>query len=103
MSICEWTTFERISRPSSTTAAEVSSQEDSIPRIFIRAFGRRPAAGGLVFGRLRILLEQPGLDLRTPLLDLGLEDLQRRLELEVPEAVRRGGLFAFHDPLVAPE
>src|SRR6266849_2871098 len=33
MSICEATTLDRISRPSATTAAAVSSQEDSIPRI----------------------------------------------------------------------
>jgi hypothetical protein len=33
MSICEATTLDRISRPSATTAAAVSSQEDSIPSI----------------------------------------------------------------------
>src|SRR5882757_5748598 len=33
MSIWEATTLERISRPSATTAAAVSSQEDSMPRI----------------------------------------------------------------------
>src|SRR5258708_37048501 len=33
MSICEATTQDKISRPSVTTAAAVSSQEDSIPRI----------------------------------------------------------------------
>src|SRR5882672_3521016 len=33
MSICEATTLDRISRPSATTAAAVSSQEDSIPNI----------------------------------------------------------------------
>src|SRR5258708_2824887 len=33
MSICEAPTLDRISRPSATTAAAVSSQEDSIPRI----------------------------------------------------------------------
>src|SRR4029077_9781498 len=32
-SICEATTLDRISRPSATTAAAVSSQEDSIPRM----------------------------------------------------------------------
>src|SRR6266568_9222828 len=30
---CEATTLDRISRPSATTAAAVSSQEDSIPRM----------------------------------------------------------------------
>src|SRR5467141_1330660 len=33
MSICEATTLDRISRPSATTAAAVSSHEDSIPNI----------------------------------------------------------------------
>src|SRR6266478_2980344 len=33
MSICEATTLDKISRPSATTAAAVSSHEDSIPRI----------------------------------------------------------------------
>src|ERR1700746_1834097 len=33
MSICEATTLDKISRPSATTAAAVSSQEDSIPRM----------------------------------------------------------------------
>src|SRR5947207_8273101 len=33
MSICDATTLDRISRPSATTAAAVSSQEDSIPRM----------------------------------------------------------------------
>ena len=33
MSICDATTLDRISRPSTTTAAAVSSHDDSIPRI----------------------------------------------------------------------
>src|SRR5438132_11804148 len=33
MSICDATTLDRISRPSATTAAAVSSHEDSIPRM----------------------------------------------------------------------
>src|SRR6267378_7783065 len=33
MSICEATTLDKISRPSATTAAAVSSHEDSIPRM----------------------------------------------------------------------
>src|SRR5271155_3481267 len=33
MEICEATTLERMVRPSLTTAAAVSSQEDSIPKI----------------------------------------------------------------------
>src|SRR2546423_12939270 len=33
MSICEATTLDRISRPSATTAAAVSSQDDSMPRM----------------------------------------------------------------------
>src|SRR5260221_14254643 len=33
MSICDATTLDRISRPSATTAAAVSSHDDSIPRI----------------------------------------------------------------------
>jgi hypothetical protein len=33
MSICEATTLERILHPSATTAAAVSSQDDSMPRM----------------------------------------------------------------------
>src|SRR2546422_6654065 len=33
MSICDATTLDKISRPSATTAAAVSSQEDSIPNM----------------------------------------------------------------------
>src|SRR2546421_11200106 len=33
MSICDATTLDRISRPSATTAAAVSSHEDSIPKM----------------------------------------------------------------------
>src|SRR4029077_12563966 len=40
-SICDATTLDRISRPSATTAAAVSSQEDSIPRIRRLAIGCR--------------------------------------------------------------
>src|SRR6185503_13920169 len=92
MSICEWTTFDRIARPSSTTAAEVSSHEDSMPRIF---------RGSVLLG-LRVLLEDPRLDVRGAALDLGAEHLDARLELEVAEAVGIGGLRALHDALVVP-
>jgi hypothetical protein len=34
MSICEATTLDKIVRPSTTTAAAVSSHDDSIPKIF---------------------------------------------------------------------
>src|SRR3954469_18112829 len=92
MSICEWTTFERMSRPSTTTAAEVSSQDDSMPRIF---------TGSILLG-FRLFLEDARLDLRLPLLDLGLEDLDAGLQLEVLEALGAGRLLALHDALVAP-
>src|SRR2546423_7466038 len=80
MSIWEWTTFDRIVRPSSTTAAEVSSHDDSIPRIF-----------SLVLRGLRVLLEDAGLDLRRAAFDLRLEDLDAGLELKVLEAFGSGG------------
>ena len=38
MSICEATTLDRIFRPSTTTAAAVSSHDDSIPSIFTPSF-----------------------------------------------------------------
>src|SRR3954470_20645575 len=91
MSIWEWTTLDRIVRPSSTTEAEVSSHDDSMPRI-LRSILRG----------LRVLLQDAGFDLRRAAFDLGLEDLDARLELEVLEALGRGGLFALQDALVVP-
>src|SRR5579863_10648265 len=38
MSSCEETTLDRISRPSTTTAAAVSSHEDSIPKMRVGMF-----------------------------------------------------------------
>src|SRR5436190_12057016 len=92
VSICEWTTLDRMSRPSSTTAADVSSQDDSIPRIFIC----------LIFLGFRFLLQDARLDLVLALVDFGLEDLDRGVELVVAEALGRRGLLALRDALVAP-
>src|SRR5437868_7860707 len=92
MSIWEWTTLDRISRPSSTTAADVSSQDASIPTILIRL---------IVLG-LGVLFQDARFHFRIALLNLRLDDLERRLELEIAEAFGRRGLLALRDALVAP-
>src|SRR5882757_74859 len=56
MSICEATTLDKISRPSATIAAAVSSQEDSIPRM--RVFIEMPICS-LQFQILQVVTKVP--------------------------------------------
>src|SRR5260370_28105300 len=56
MAICEATTLDKISRPSATTAAAVSSHEDSIPRM--RVLIESPFRS-LQFQTLQVFAEVP--------------------------------------------
>src|SRR3974390_1182133 len=102
MSICEDTTLDRILRPSTTTAAAVSSHDDSIPSIRASLFAsvfmalKVHASTRRTWGRQRRRTNEKGrTELALPFRTSIFEDDSRILEVDANPNLHRARIRSF--------